>query len=1111
MLKFLHISLLACTSVASRSAPQGEASEQLVNGFAREKSGQQIGYHSFHPYASAAILTRCTDGKQTISWESDPVPANPESPFVTFVWIAGHSTGSSHADATFRLALNGKECLSFPTVRDRRVWQWRVSGTDSVQLSFDARWEDSAHDLFGFIFLKVPVRRFPAGRPLLISVTGDSTGQPDWYMTFTHAFRDSLSVQPQPALIRRPGGTGQAPGQLVDVMIDHLGLTGSAELLLPGRQPVTAPLTLGFNRIPLLVDPVSRRVESRVTVKLHGLPAREFPLTLDPVRPTEFWLLPHSHNDIGYSDLQADVEKKQLKNLRDAMRLFRETGSYPEEARFRWNTEILWAVESFLSTCTPDERREFGEAVRQGGLGLNALYSNQLTGICRPEELLRLTDYSRKLARELHVTLDDAMITDIPGATWAMIAALHQAGIKYFSSGPNLMPFTPILGDRVGHFNLTWGDKPFYWIPPSGKGKVLFWTAGKGYSWFADWILGRVGPMTASHLFDYIRELENQHYPYDMVQLRYTVAGDNGPVDPDLPAFVKAWNEQYVSPRLVIATSSHMFHEFERRWGTSLPTYGGDITPYWEDGALSTLRELGIVRRASEVLVQTEALACIRPEARLSRDSLYAAWRNVTLFDEHTWGAHNSIGEPESPFVISQWLVKRQYALDAERLSAGLISSLLSPDVGGTEIEVINTLSWRRSGLVTLSAAQSKAGDLVLDDGGKAVPSQRLSSGELAFLAREVPQMGGKRFTIRAGKAAPSGDVVAAGTELKNSMVAVSLDPASGAIRSMKSMGGHELAETSSGGGLNQYLYVAGFDPAGAKGAGSSEIEVVEHGPLVGKLRSTSYAPGARSLVREITLVHGSSTVEILDTIDKLPIRTKEGVHVAFPLNVPDGAIRMDGGWGLVRPELDQLPGSCKDYFSSGRWIDMSNNDFGVTLTLLESPLVELGMMTDETPSSKLYRTWRTKVAPGKTIYSYAMNNYWHTNSAASQDGPAPLHFALVPHGAFDAAAAYRTGVEQSQPLLVRQASPSERATAPLFRIGSPEVVVTSLKPSQDGKAVMVRLYNAGEKPVSFGMTWLGFKPKKVLVSSLDEATGTPAGARIPLPKFGILTIRCER
>ena len=82
-----------------------------------------------------------------------------------------------------------------------------------------------------------------------------------------------------------------------------------------------------------------------------------------PVAPRAFHFVPHSHVDIGYSDPQPEVERKQWQNLRDALALFQKTKDLPAEARFRWQAEGLWAVESFLAQATEDERREFAEAV----------------------------------------------------------------------------------------------------------------------------------------------------------------------------------------------------------------------------------------------------------------------------------------------------------------------------------------------------------------------------------------------------------------------------------------------------------------------------------------------------------------------------------------------------------------------------------------------------------------------------------------------------------------------------------------------------------------------------------------------------------------------------
>ena len=112
-----------------------------------------------------------------------------------------------------------------------------------------------------------------------------------------------------------------------------------------------------------------------------------------PGRPWTVYLFPHSHVDIGYTHLQSDVERKQWQNIDAALELCRQTADYPPEARFKWNTEVLWAVDSYLRQQPPEKQQRLVEAVRAGQIGLDALYGNELTGLCRPEELLRLCEW----------------------------------------------------------------------------------------------------------------------------------------------------------------------------------------------------------------------------------------------------------------------------------------------------------------------------------------------------------------------------------------------------------------------------------------------------------------------------------------------------------------------------------------------------------------------------------------------------------------------------------------------------------------------------------------------------------------------------------------------
>ena len=118
--------------------------------------------------------------------------------------------------------------------------------------------------------------------------------------------------------------------------------------------------------------------------------------------------------------------------------------------------------------------------------------------------------------------------------------------------------------------------------------------AGQGYSWFhgtartTETFGGRelTSSFDGQRLLGYLSQLEADGYPYDMVQLRYSIDTDNGPPDPGLPDLVRAWNEKYASPRLVLTTTHAMFRELEQRYADSIPTVSGDFTPYWKTGRL---------------------------------------------------------------------------------------------------------------------------------------------------------------------------------------------------------------------------------------------------------------------------------------------------------------------------------------------------------------------------------------------------------------------------------------------------------------------------------------------------------------------------------------------
>jgi len=916
-----------------------------------------------------------------------------------------------------------------------------------------------------------------------------------------------MTVEPSPpAVLKDKDG---ALSQLMRLTVTHMGEEAHAVIRAAGVGPQNVRLVPGVQTVDLLIPVVQRKARVAVSIEVAGKIAASEHLDVEPPRKWVIYILPHSHVDIGYTDIQTNVERRQWTNIEDAIELAKRTASYPPEARYRWNVEVFWPADGYLRQASQERRKEFIQAVKAGWIGIDAFYGNELTALCRPEELIRLMSSAGRFSDEFGVPVDSAMITDVPGCTWGIVSAMAENGIRYLSMGPN-------PGDRIGYTLQAWADKPFYWVSPSGTSKVLCWmTSGRGVYGGLGLNAGDSVENQKGAVFDYLSYLQNAGYPYDMVQVRH-VMGDNAEIDASIADFVKRWNETYAYPKLVISTTSRMFHDFEKAYGRRIPKVSGDFTPYWEDGAGSSARETALNRGSAERLVQAETLYAMRSPRSYPREQFGEAWKNILLYSEHTWGAFNSVSEPDSQFVKDQWKIKQSFALDADARSRKLIQAALPSGSGKAEwVEVYNTSSWDRTDLVVLPADAKTAGDLVKDANGSAVPSQRLSTGELAFLARDVPAFGAKRYSIHAGRAAYRGKASAVGASLAASDLSLRIEEATGAIESLRSsVLGKELVDTETGPGLNDYIYIPGSEFNNPRRCSGVKVRVNDSGPLVASLVIESDAPGGRKLTREVRVMDGLGRVDITDTLDKQAVREKEGVHFGFPFKVPGGVVRMDVPWAVVRPELDQMPGACKNWFTVQRWVDISNKDFGVTWATVDAPLVEIGGLTaDRIGHQPDPNAWMARIASSGKLYSWVMNNYWHTNYKADQDGPTAFRYSIRPHKAFRPDDAARFGVERSQPLVVNAERGMPNAGyvgKSRLRVSPAGVLVTALKPTEDGKGLIVRLFAASGKREKAAIKWGRPEPKAVWLSDARERRGKRVTGPVEIAPYGVVTLRAE-
>jgi hypothetical protein len=149
---------------------------------------------------------------------------------------------------------------------------------------------------------------------------------------------------------------------------------------------------------------------------------------------------------------------------------------------------------------------------------------------------------------------------------------------------------------------------------------------------------------------------------------------------------------------------------------------------------------------------------------------------------------------------------------------------------------------------------------------------------------------------------------------------------------------------------------------------------------------STTNTPHLRS---EYVLYNQVKRVDISNTFLKTETRDKEAVYFAFPFATrnPGLEYQIQNGW--VRPNEDQLPGACREWFTTQNLVHVKDGEFSVAWATPDAPLITLVDIN----RGKWPRHLEIK---NGHVFSYALNNYWFTNYKAAQGGEFSFRFAIT-------------------------------------------------------------------------------------------------------------------
>ncbi len=845
------------------------------------------------------------------------------------------------------------------------------------------------------------------------------------------------------------------------------------------------------------------------------------------------YLIHHSHTDVGYTHDQPVVWDLYRRFLDQAMDLAAASADHAGDDAFRWTVETTAPLLRWLETARPARRRLFSDLCHLGRIEVTAMPVN-ITPLYDTAELAEALEPIRQL-RDRGIAVRAAMNSDVNGENWPLVDLLLDAGIRGFSMSINL----DHGGAPPDH------PHPFLWEGPSGRRLPAFagWTYGLAWSIG----IGHNAEVLTRRWPEVARQLEQVRYPLPAVMMQlFSGFGDNGPAWSGLSDFVRRWNASGQVPHLIVATPTQWW-DFVAGFHSKLPVWRGDWTDFWNFGAGSSAIETAI-NRASRGRLETadRTLAALsglglprEPERMPAADVRKRCVFALRLWDEHTWGADCSCSRPDDEDTLAQWNHKAHYAYEARstslmlrrdataelarRVRHGPDDALVIWNPLAQERTVAGPVADPRPGSQRGGAAEPTASRHYLDREG------RFGAEPWGYLPpTRVPAFGYTVVPTAACRPRPEQARVTDEQTVTCGRYRITFDRERGGIRSLHdTVLGRDLVDPQAPYPLHGFVHER-LAPGTAGGrsalwSGSSALtgergwhpnwpaerrtpervtwHRVERTPIGVRVTQRLQAPGVSDLVQTVTLVEGLDDIEFASHWHAPDVTTPEATYLVFPFALPDGTVRFDAGHQTVQPQVDQIPGACRDYYTVQRWVDLAGSDAGVTLACPDTPLWQFGdfSFAANRDHFELTHPW---------LLAWITNNYWQTNFRASQPGPVRARFVLRPYtGAFDPSRAHRLGAESALPAVFQhtgepvtgQPLPTQGS---LLRLPEPPVQVLTCRADPDG-SVLLRLHNetGTDAVATIAPDLLG-----IARAAATDVLGGPEGV-LPLSPEGAVTL----
>lgn len=753
-----------------------------------------------------------------------------------------------------------------------------------------------------------------------------------------------------------------------------------------------------------------------------------------------------THTDVGFTDHPAVCREQQTRFLDIAIDGVLATENAPKEAQFSWTAEAALAVDDWWQKNSPERRQDLIRAIKTGRLEITALAMNQTP--------------------TLNAGQWRTMLRWLPDEVWD--AASPKTGIQNDVNGFPRAGAMAMLERSVPNLlmgiNATNGKAPFevpmafWWKMPDGR-RLFVWLgdsypSGFYYFFGESW---RRGPVPESTDTRYRPPRRGEFYPTDEAALRQAHARlcerllqleergydfpslplsvtnewrmDNDPPFLGLVDFVAAWNRLGLQPEVRLTTVSQALEDVKEQIADRIPEYEGEFTDWWVNGCASGPREVAASRRAKRNLAA--ALSPVWGEAldANTRTAADGILRQLCLFDEHTWGSADSIGQPHEIDTWAQFNEKARTAYHPLAMSKVLLSQRARTAIYPREYGyfVANTAPTPWSGWVTMKTSALREDVAALEDPatGMVIPvetrsgyaqftapqdeSQLSQEADNATVADNVPGQV-LRFWIEDLAPLSTIRLIPSVKEVPpahvEQMPQIKVDdngwPVSAQWPGMaqplfvESPGAFLAVEMTEFSGRWKYNEILHSRDEERRKQGLKEISAepggqttVESNPYTTVYTQSMTHPRLKWLTRTLEIYHREPRAVLTVRLYRVSSELPEWFYIgcAFPTGETLPTVSC-GGVPFV-PFEDQLPHTCRDYVAVDSWANYETADGHWLWVTRDAPLAGFG-------GAQTLKHLENPPPHANRVYALVFDNTWMTNFVADSHGIFEFRFDLV-------------------------------------------------------------------------------------------------------------------